>query len=378
MDVAFTNGDVNRVSVLLGNGDGTFPSYAVYSGGFEPIAMAAADLNGDGLLDVVVADYGSNVVSVLFGAADGRLVAQASYHVGANPSSIAIADLNGDGKPDVVVTNAGDNTISILYNNGSGAFTAATSIGVGADPGGIAVADFNGDRQPDLAVANTGDNTVSILFNLGNKTFGPAVSYPTGPGPSAIVAVDLNGDSKPDLAVSNLDSPLKGRDPGFISVLLNRGDGIFANKVDYQTAQHPTAIVAGDFNGDGRMDLAVAGNLDVVGVVSVLLGSGDGTLQPAVDYTEGFGIASLVMADFNGDGRPDLAVASPLNNTVFILRGLGDGSFQVQGTYGTIDSPIAVVAGNFVPKPGLGRRPDLLVANFGRAALSLFVNTQSQ
>jgi hypothetical protein len=107
---------------------------------------------------------------------------------------------------------------------------------------------------------------------LGNKTFGPAVSYLTGPGPSAIVAVDLNGDGKADLAVSNLDSPLKGFDPGFISVLLNRGDGTFANKVDYQTAQHPTAIVAGDFNGDGRMDLAVAGNLDVVGVVSSVAG----------------------------------------------------------------------------------------------------------
>ena len=377
LDVAFTNGDVDRFSVLLGNGDGTFPSYAAYPVGFEPVAMAAADLNGDSWLDLVVADYGSDMVSVLFGTWDGRLVMQGTYRVGANPSGIAIVDLDQDGKPDIVVSNSADNTISILYNGG-GVFTSTARIPVGTSPGGIAVADFNGDHIPDLAVTNTGDNTVSILFNLGNKQFRTSRPYLTGPGPTSVVAADLNGDGKADLAIANYNSPLRENDPGFISVLLNRGDGTFLDKVDYQTAHNPTALVVGDFNGDGKLDLAAAANLDRVGIVSVFLGNGDGTLQHAADYREGFGIASLAAADFNGDGKCDLAVVSSLSNTVFIMKGVGDGSFQMQGTFGTIGSPIAVLAGNFSAKPGAAKLADLVVANFGRAALSLFLNTPSQ
>ena len=373
-DVAFTNGDVNRFSVLLGNGDGTFPTFQTYAAGYQPVAAGAADLNGDGYLDLVVANYGSNSVSVLFGTADGRLIRHASYAVGRNPRAVAIADLNGDGKPDIVIANSADNTVSILLNEGVMGFGPTKTLPVGAAPGGISIADFNGDRMPDLAITNTGDNTVSILLNLGNNTFAPAISYATGPGPTSVVAADFNGDGKPDLAIADSQLSPRLEPSGSITVLLNRGDGTFQAGVKYDTGPNPMALVTGDFNNDGKLDLAVAANVDTVGMTSIFLGNGDGGFQRSADYLEGFGITALALADFNGDGRADLAVVSNLNQTVFLLKGVGDGAFQVQGTYGTSLSPIAALAGIFTPSADLSGAADLVVIDFDSAAVSLFPN----
>jgi FG-GAP-like repeat len=374
LDLAFINGDVNRVSVLLGNGDGTFPSHADYPCGNAPIAVAVGDFNGDGWADIVVVNNGDNTISIFTGRADGTFVAGATYAVGLYPSSVAVGDFDGDHHLDLAVTNAGDNTVSILHNRGDGTFVLQNSYAVGDDPSSVAVADLNGDGKPDLVVTNAGDNTISILLNRGNGIFQSQVTYATGPGPASVIAGDWNRDGKPDLAVADGGSPLDGLGPGLVSVLLNNGDGTFANKVDYQTGPYPVSVVTGDFHGDGNLDLALATNLDIYGRVSVLDGNGDGTFGSNVDYEGGFGIYSLVAADFNGDGKPDLAVASNLNDTMFLLSGTGGGGFRSQGTYGTGREPVAVAAGRFTRKPLALGGADLVVANVASGSISVFLN----
>lgn len=375
LDLAFINGDVNRVSVLLGNGNGTFPSHKDYQCGNAPVAVAVGDFNGDGLLDIVVVNNGDNTISIFFGTPEGTFLPGSTYSVGLYPSSVAVADFDGDHRLDLAVTNSGDNTVSILLNHGHGRFVLRATYSVGVSPSGIAVADFNGDGGPDLAVTNEGDNTVSILMNNGNGTFQEPTAYATGPEPSSVVAADFNRDSKPDLAVANSGSPLNGVGPGLVSVLLNNGDGTFVSKVDYVTSQNPVSVVAGDFHGDGKLDLALATNLDIYGRVSVLDGNGDGTFQSNIDYDGGFGLASLIAADFNGDGKPDLAVVSNLNDTMFLLTGVQSGGFTSQGTYGTGRDPIAVATGRFGLKPAavVGSN-DLVVANAGSGTISVFLN----
>ncbi len=374
LDLAFINGDVNRVSVLLGNGNGTFPSHTDYRCGNAPIAVAVGDFNGDGWLDIVVVNYGDNTISIFLGRTDGTFEPGATYRVGLNPSSVAVGDFGGDHHLDLAVTNAGDNTVSVLLNHGDGTFVLNGTYPVGVAPRSIAVADFNGDAKLDLVVANENDNTVSVLLNRGNGTFQNQVVYDTGPAPASVVAADFNGDGKPDLAVANGGSPLNGLGPGLVSVLLNNGDGTFANKVDYESGPYPISVVAADFRGDGKLDLALATNLDIYGRVSILDGNGDGTFQTKVDYEGGFGIYSLVAADFNGDGKPDLAVVSNLNDTMFLLTQNGDGQFRSQGTYGTGREPAAVAAGNFTKKPAALGGADVVVANVASGSISVFLN----
>jgi hypothetical protein len=374
LDLAFTNGDVNRVSVLLGNGDGTFPSYANYSSGRDVVAIAVADFNGDGSADLAMVNQADNTVSILFGSPSGKFTGRQIYDVGHSPSSAAVADLSGDGDLDVVVTNGGDNSISVLLNHGNGVFGPISTYSVGSNPGGIVIADFNGDHKPDLAVTNTNDGTVSILLNRGDGTFLEAGTYGTGQGPASIVAADFNGDGKPDLAIADSLEPGNGLGSGLVSVLLNNGDGTFGSRTDYSTGQFPASVVAGDFNGSGKMDLAVAGNLDIYGNVSILMGNGDGSFQRRSVYDEGFGISSLVAADFNADGKLDLAVVSTINNTFFIMKGMGDGSFQVQGTYGVANGPMAIATGMFAKRMSPGGGADLVVSNLGISAVSVFLN----
>ena len=379
LDLAFINGDVNRVSVLLGNGDGTFPSHVDYPCGNVPVAVAVGDFNSDGFLDIVVVNSADNTVSIFLGRPDGVFIPSGTYPVGLNPSSVAIGDFNGDHHLDLAVTNRGNNTVSILHNRGDGTFVLSGTYAVGDAPSSVAVADFDGDGKLDLVVANAGDNTVSILLNGSHGTFQTPVPYPTGPGPASVFAADWNGDGKPDIAVANGAAPLNGFGPGLVSILLNNGDGTFANKIDYETGPYPVSVVAADFNGDGKLDLALATNLDVYGRVSVLNGNGDGTFQPNVDYEGGFGLYSLVAADFNGDGKPDLAVASNLNDTMFILTHSGAGGFRTQGTYGTGRQPAAVAAGRFASKPaGVLSSADIVVANVASSSISVFLNLPLQ
>jgi hypothetical protein len=346
-DLATANDtDFGTVTILLGNGDGTFTATAT-----SPVtevyaySIAVGDFNGDGIPDLAVANLcgddptcrSAGTVTILLGNGDGTFTATAtSPATGNSPVSIAVGDFNGDGILDLAVANNDSNSVTVLLGNGDGTFTAtATSPATGQNPFSIAVGDFNGDGIPDLAVVNQcGNNgpcapngTVTVLLGNGDGTFtATAVNPATGSQPRSIVAADFNGDGIPDLAVVNFGP--YGDPVGSVTILLGNGDGTFAATAAIPTSGKPFYIAVGDLNGDGIPDLAVSITCSTVaacessdGTVTVLLGNGDGTFTPATatPATTGYCCLSIAVGDFNGDGIPDLAVTDADNDTVEVL-----------------------------------------------------------
>jgi hypothetical protein len=352
------------------------PAVTYDSGGIDAFAVAVADLNGDGKPDIVVTNYcGINCTqgaAVLLGNGDGTFQPAVTYNSGPYGESIVVADVNGDGKPDLVVMNECDNSgscsggglIAVLLGNGDGTFqTARNYYSGGVNPFSIAVADINGDGKPDLVVANRGDSngntnngTVSVLLGNGDGTFQTAVDYASGGGFANSVAVaDVNGDGYLDVVVANICQTDGCSGNGPIGVLIGNGDGTFHTAVTYDSGTiSPQSVAIADVNGDGKMDIVVAGDS-----VAVLLGNGDGTFQTAVNYgSSAYGPQSLVIADLNGDGQLDLVVAN--NPFTSVLLGNGDGTFQTAVNYGSGgDEPDSVAVADL---NGNGQL-DLVVAN---------------
>jgi len=299
-----------------------FPVANYYNIGSNPHSIALGDFNGDGVLDLADATiYGS--ISVLLGIGTGKFGSAIGYNVGVQLNSIATGDFNGDGKLDLAVASSASNTVLILQGNGDGTFQSMKGLTVGNNPDYVAVGDFNGDGKLDLAVANN-SGTVSILLGNGDGTFQTGTNYSTGTNPNCVVAGDFNADGKLDLAVSNSGS-------NTVSILLGQGNGTFQAKTDYAVGTSPRSLTMSDFNGDGRLDLGVACTTGKT--VSVLLGNGDGSFQARTDYSVGYSPVSLATGDFNGDGITDLAVADSSNPLLYVLLGNGNGIFQAPSLY---------------------------------------------
>ena len=321
-DLAVANAGSNTVSVLLGNGDGTFQAAMTFAAGANPHAVAVGDFNGDGKLDLAVASAGSSTVSVLLGNGDGTFQAPRAFPAGSGPNFLAVGDFNGDGVQDLATANFGSNTpadttVSVLLGNGDGTFRPPQTFGVGRGPLWVAAGDFNGDGRLDLAVPNFGDTTVSVLLGNGDGTFQAARNFPAGgSGPASVAVGDFNGDGRQDLAVT-----LYGDGSGnTLAVLLGNGDGTFGAPLIFGVGPGPVSSAVADFNGDGIQDLAVANwDRNVGHTVSVLLGNGDGTFQAAQNFLAGQGVASVAVGDFDGDGRPDLAAGNYGGDTVSVL-----------------------------------------------------------
>jgi hypothetical protein len=313
LDLAVSTGAT--LSILLGKGDGTFtvttfPTTAQFVG-----TLVAGDFNGDGTLDLAFPDPSHNLVHVLLGNGDGTFTEVSTVAVGGNPVWSAAADFNGDGKLDLAVVNRGGGNVSILLGNGDGTFTRKPSVKVGTKPNAITVADFNGDGKLDLAVVNSGSNNVSILLGKGDGTFALKSSPVTGASPFGIVASDFNGDGKVDLAVTNQCGNATHCNPqafGSISVMLGAGDGTFTLTSKVLTDYHkPLGIAVGDFNADGKIDLAVVGLSESSALV--IPGNGKGGFGDPVGMN-GFApplAGSVAVGDFNGDGRLDFAENNP-------------------------------------------------------------------
>ncbi len=321
-DLAVANSNSNTVSVFLNKGNGIFAPQVTYPTGHPPTSVAIGDLNGDGKPDLVVTNDNDHydtigTVSVFINKGNGIFAPKVDYTTGVNPHAIAIGDLNGDGKPDLAVTNMGSNTISVFLNKGNGTFAPKVDYITDRAPDSVAIGDLNGNGKPDIAVTNIFSNTVSIYLNKGNGTFASKVDYPTGIGPDSVAIGDLNGDGNPDLAVANFGADTVSNT---VSVFINKGNGTFASKVDYHTGAFPQAIAIGDLNGDGKPDLAVANEyFNTISTVSVFLNKGNGIFAPKVDYTTGVNPHAIAIGDLNGDGKPDLAVTNMGSNTVSVL-----------------------------------------------------------
>jgi uncharacterized repeat protein (TIGR01451 family) len=317
-DLAVANANGNSLSIILGNGNGTFAAAVNYGTGTSPVAVGIGDFNGDGKSDLAVTNLVSNDVSVLLGNGNGTFGVAVQYAAGMFPRGIAVGDFNGDGKRDLAVANQFSDNVSIFLGNGNGTFAAAVSYAVGSQPYSLAIGDFNGDGGSDLAVPNGGANTFSILAGNGNGTFAAAVTYPApfSNSPLSIVVADFNGDGKSDFALGNYNS-------NDVSIHLGNGSGTFATPVSYPVGGlSPYLVAAGDFNGDGRIDLALADRFS--DDVAILLGNGNGTFGAPGNFPVAAASqpVSVAIGDLNGDGASDLAVADSALNNVTVLTNL--------------------------------------------------------
>ena len=345
-----TNGNVVLASAVLG----TPVSSSSFTNNSAPAVnslnqmVITGDFNNNGLLDyIVITQGGSSKATVMLGNGDGTFTKGATYSAGSYPVGVVTADFNGDGNLDIAIGNSSGSGVTVLLGNGDGTFTAAASPAV-SYAAGLTVGDFNGDGIPDLAVSNNAnDYVVTILFGNGDGTFtaGPSTSIPQwSVSPEGLVAADFNGDGKTDLAVTSSN----GYTPAsyVVSILLGNGDGTFAAGQTYNADASDISIVAGDFNGDGYPDLAVVNY--GAGTATILLGKGDGSFTAGTPLALGKGPYQIIVGDFNHDGVLDLATANATGNSVGVLLGNGDGTFAASNNISTPNTkPLGLAAGDF-------------------------------
>jgi hypothetical protein len=270
LDIVVANYTANTVSVLLGNGNGTFQEHQDFSTGAgtqNPAWLAVGDFNRDGKLDLAVANEAGNTISILLGNGNGTFTLKSSPVVASGPVSVAVGDLNGDGILDLVVASFTGDSVSVLLGNGDGTFKAGTvlaDIHTGAHS--VAVADFNNDGILDLVIGEETSGTTSLAFGKGNGTFQPLTGYSTGSDPTVEIGADLNGDGFLDLVTSNFNVQST-----FTYLLSNGGDGTFQFHINYGTGTGPLGLTVGDFNNDGMLDLAIAASTEnTTGAVTIM------------------------------------------------------------------------------------------------------------
>ncbi len=377
-DMAVANLGSNTVSILLGSGPsnpGTFQAAVNYPVGAGPRFVAAGDFNGDGRPDLAVANQDGNNVSILLAYPNGTFQPAVNYAVGVYPTCVAVGDFNADGRPDLAVANITSNNVSILLGNASGGFAPAVNyfIGPGASPDFVAIGDVNGDGNPDLAVSNYTSGTVTFFTGNGNGTFQAVVNQVVGTGPFCFALADLNGDGTPDLASANYGG-------GNVSVLLggNPMAPLFGAAVSFDLGNNtnPTSVAVGDVTADGVPDLVAACSVGDVGRVVGLRGYPNGTFVQEFFHTvDGNNSSSIAVGDFNGDGRLDLVVTNEGSGTVSILLWC-DGpplcffrGFDYPVTYAVGAGPTSVAVGDFDGNQFL----DLAVANRNSNTVSILL-----
>jgi uncharacterized delta-60 repeat protein len=299
----------SSVDVYLNQGDGTFGAAQNFSASAsdglsasQPYSVAVADVTGDGNVDIITANFGGTM-SILPGNGDGTFGAASVFSTGSESNGIVVTDLNGDSLPDIAVANRGTNSVSVFFNNFDHIFTTPVDFAVGSEPISVGSADFNHDNLPDLFTANVGDNTVSVLLNTGDGTFATAVNPSVPGGPNDAITGDFNGDGNPDIAVADVNSTS-------FSVILGNGSGGFSAPITSNifSSGGPASLATADFNGDDIPDIAtIAFGADTV---SVSLGNGDGSFQSPIIITPNLPGGDIVAGDFNGDGKADIITGS--------------------------------------------------------------------
>ncbi|HEY0404481.1 MAG TPA: VCBS repeat-containing protein [Pyrinomonadaceae bacterium] len=336
-DLATANHTANNVSILLNLGGGVYGAPNIYPAGDGPMFVVTGDFNSDGKLDLAIANRNTNDVSILQGNGDGSFGAPANYAVGSEPSAIALGDFNSDTKLDLAISNSTSTFVSILLGTGAGTFTAGANVPVigseGGNPFSIVAGDLNNDGKQDLLVAeyNSTTSEVAILPGVGNGTFGPKVSL-TGVGSAYSVAVaDFNADGKLDIVTADLRN--NGAQTGFLFIIFGNGTyNTSGSKTQYNlVGGDPIRIAIGDFNNDGRPDVATANfGAMQLNTVSLFLHTnmvGGINNQEDVFYVvSGTTPIAVVAADLNGDSKTDLVSAdyNTSNLSVFLNPGAGN------------------------------------------------------
>ena len=334
-----------------------FSSNSLAAGGSAPHCAALADLNHDGIMELIsVTVSGSVTVLTNSGSTYG---VSGSYPVSGYPSALAVADVNHDGRLDLITANTYSNTLAVLLNDGAGHFVAGPVVPTGPAPGSIVAVDVNQDGWVDLVSAGSG--TVTVLTNNGSGGFALAASLPVGLSSYGLASADVNGDGQPDLITANLAG-------NTLTVLTNAGHGRFAVAASPATGLQPYSVTAADVNGDGQVDLLCPnahGNS-----VTVLTNNGAGGFVLASTAPVGLLPVRVVVADLNADGRPDLICANNYDSTVSLLTGDGKGGFTPASVLPVGGAPWWVAAGD-LDRNG---QMDLVTANAGDDTLTLLLN----
>lgn len=392
-DLATANGTSDDVSVLLGNGNGTFRSAVSFGVGKIPLALVASDLDRDGILDLVLALSGSDQVVVLKGDGKGLFYPVASQGAGKGTTFLAVRDVNGDGWDDVMAVNSGrfgyypPFNLAVLLNDGKGGLQApVTYENEGRDgmfPTGVLVEDMTGDGKPDLTVTwsqpswRSPNGLVSILKNLGDGTFVPYQELKPGFTLSAVQGADLNHDGLVDLAVTSLFSDT-------VRILLQEVGGRFHELNPIKVSFAPVGIIFRDFDGDHELDMVVV-NRDA-NSVSMFLGNGKGFFAPAGHFGVGATPSAVIVEDFDQDQIPDLATASTNADGLSVLLS-GSGAipmpsmstdvlvFEIEpGQHTSSSSPQRLVRLSNIGM-GLLRVVDIAIAGTGASAFAMTDNT---
>lgn len=396
-DMAFVSTDDNIVSVSLNttNTGASTPSFSPgvdFTPGSLPVSVSIGDFNGDGKPDLVVVNHFSNSVSVFLnttptGASTPTFSARMDFATGHRPYGVSIGDFNIDGKPDLAVTNSTANTISVFLNTAvtgasTPAFSPKTDFTTGAVPYSVSISDFNGDGRLDMAVANVSEFTISVFLNTttpgaSTPSFSVKTDFATSNSPYSVTAGDFNGDGKQDLAVANNLS-------NAISILMNitttgASTPAFSHRINFATESNPYSVAICDINRDGKPDLAVPNS--VSNTVSVFLNKTvPGALTPVFTTAENFTTqtspTSVSEGDLNGDGKQDLAITNAVSGSVSVL--LNTMELGTPTSAFSHKTDFAVPTGAYTSSTGDlngDGKPDIVTANFTSSTVSVFLNT---
>jgi streptogramin lyase len=379
LDLVVANGGTDTVGIFFGYDYTVFARQKPRESGdaSNPYSEAVGDFNNDGYLDIVSALYGTCEVGVLLGYGNGSFTAMMSYGnvTSSYPFWVAVGDFNNDNQLDITVANWGSDSISVVLGYGNGTFAEPIlhSTGSGSRPVSVAVGDFNNDSCLDITAANYGGDSLAVFLGYGNGSFRDILILQSGEnaGPSSVTVTDVNNDTKPDIIVANYDN-------NNVGIFLGYGNGSFAEQVIFSTGNNssPYDATVGDFNKDGRFDLAVA-NYGTSNI-GILYGYGDGTFGNFQTYATGIGSSPthVEVGDFNNDNQLDIVVGGQTIPNVGVFFGYSDGTFASF-------SPVLVEQGSFTFSVAVGdfnndSRLDFSIPNAGTNNIEVFLSSGSK
>lgn len=371
--VFVANSGDNTSSILAIGSSGTLnPIPDSLNGvGKTPKSIASADLNGNGMPDLITANSGGATVSVLMNSNGIAFADQLTFRVGNGPSAVTAADINSDGEPDLVVANQNSNNVSVLLNttpigSATPTFAAQSTFNVGGGPVSVSVKDMNSDGKPDIVVANGTDGTISILLNTTSPgattpSFSTQQTFAVVGGVVSATVADVNHDGKPDLIVAN-------KSTNTVSVLLNTTAAgstslSFAAQSTFSVGNGVASVTADDINGDGKPDIIVPNESD--NTVSVLMnttaaGAASASFTGQRVFDVNIGPVSVKMADVNGDGKADMIVSDSGSDMVSVLLnsttpGTSTAEFDAQQNFDTGSKPMGIAIARFGTNGNTGR-----------------------